>query len=223
MLKIENIVVIKRVENRIHVIFNDGDKIKLRFKSEILPLLLLLRYGTCNKYDFFGEKYVYIKDLLFKKSIPEAFDRNYRVLDEGFKHLIYDDGFKFIRREYRDRFVNYTLEIEDHYLLLKEQVFSFYKLDRDVLNEIYEKQERKCNMCKCYIDKNLAIVDYIIPLLRGGKELKRNTQILCAECYEKKRNACKSCIDECSTKKCPLLANDEEDLLINEDDLILIK
>ena len=47
---------------------------------------------------------------------------------------------------------------------------------------LYEYQKGKCNGCKKPFEMRNMAVDHIKPFSKGGKEMTRNTQLLCTSC-----------------------------------------
>ena len=56
------------------------------------------------------------------------------------------------------------------------------------LQDLYNKQDRKCNTCEIYLPLRLLDVDHIIPKSKDGPDTADNVQLLCKFCNNLKGN-----------------------------------
>lgn len=58
----------------------------------------------------------------------------------------------------------------------------------DMPELVFEKQGKKCNICRIGFDKVKPTQDHIIPVSKGGHYTKENIQALCGSCNSRKRD-----------------------------------
>lgn len=158
--------------------------------------------SSSNDYD--NERYEYLKKVISAKEEIGIFDHEYKEKSKPYSELIEIEGYAFIKKEVENNKNYYVLDKKEHPLLFKEHNAYDYDIEKETKKEIYHRQGYRCNICEKVITKEEGIVDYILPLLRGGKEENDNIQLICNECYTKKRKECKNCIEVCNIKNCPL-------------------
>ena len=209
MIYIENITKVRKQDRSYHIEFNDGRIIRLRIKRSILPLMFLIKYGESSNQDFKNERYEYVCNVLRDKTEEDIFKNDYKDKNKPYSDLIVEEGYTFISREIREGRVYYQLDKEDHKLLLEERMQVSYETREDIKEKIYQSQSGLCNICYKEIKREEGVVDYIIPLLRGGYEGEDNIQIICKGCYNHKREKCKECIERCNKESCPIYKEKE--------------
>ncbi len=78
----------------------------------------------------------------------------------------------------------------------------------EMIDEILKEQNYQCIYCFCDLRKVKNHIDHILPLSRGGSNLRNNIQILCASCNIKKQARTHSeYLQVLSTKKNIILAS----------------
>jgi len=78
--------------------------------------------------------------------------------------------------------------LEDHEveaILMKVSIRAF---DKRMVRYAYEIQKGICKKCNMHFDIDEMQADHITPWSKGGKTIKENCQMLCADCNRKKSN-----------------------------------
>lgn len=60
------------------------------------------------------------------------------------------------------------------------------EVDTISLAKLYRRDKGICALCLLYVESNLASIDHIIPLMRGGKHVWSNVQLAHIKCNKKK-------------------------------------
>ncbi len=76
--------------------------------------------------------------------------------------------------------------IYPYILTRKEKHLNIRAFPEPVQRRVYEKQSRKCSICKKEFEFSELEADHIIPWARGGKTIEENCQMLCIEDHQKK-------------------------------------
>ena len=88
----------------------------------------------------------------------------------------------------RDSEVGTKKGIYEYVLSGDEKFLNLRAFDDDIKRETYEKQGGICPHCKQKFEIEQMDADHIIPWSKGGKTVRENCQMLCAECNRKKGN-----------------------------------
>ena len=88
----------------------------------------------------------------------------------------------------KDSEVNNKKGIYEYLLSGDEKFLNLRAFDDDIKREIYEKQNGICPHCGEKFKIEDMDADHIIPWSKGGKTVRENCQMLCAECNRKKGN-----------------------------------
>lgn len=73
------------------------------------------------------------------------------------------------------------------YILTREEKHLNIRAFSDVIQQrVYEKQSRKCKVCKKEFELSNMEADHIIPWSKGGKTIEDNCQLLCIEDHQMK-------------------------------------
>lgn len=203
MVNIKNIVSLENMKSpkKYKINFKDGSFIRISSKSSIFPLLFLIDHekvdprevGEINSSDVY--KY------LVENNIPMdmfPFQNQKENQNLGFELLISKDKFGFITKRSFNGVWKYILpkeNLED--LLYRPKVIVTEEDIHEKYRELWENQERKCNICGKIIPDFEYEVDLRIPASRGGKQTDENVQILCKDCKQEKLKHCKYCVSVC--------------------------
>lgn len=93
-----------------------------------------------------------------------------------------------IQRLMGDEDVTKKSGVYEYLLTGDERKLSIRSFDRRDAIEAYEKQHHKCVLCGKTFKFEEMQADHIIPWSKGGKTVKDNCQMLCADCNRKKSN-----------------------------------
>lgn len=55
-----------------------------------------------------------------------------------------------------------------------------------LLSDVYRRDGGRCHICKKYVPSNLASLDHVIPLSRGGRHVIGNVKIAHLKCNKRK-------------------------------------
>lgn len=70
----------------------------------------------------------------------------------------------------------------------EEKHLSIRAFDKRMVRYAYEIQKGICKKCNMHFDIDEMQADHITPWSKGGKTIKENCQMLCADCNRKKSN-----------------------------------
>ena len=215
MFKIEDIVEIRKLDDvkaryRNEIEFKDGSIIRIKRRRCVLPILLLIKYQKTSNHDYENQRHIEIEELVRGKYTYEGYFRvDYKSNEESFRYLYNSEGFDFIQFHKVGSVNYYILAPEDHWKLLLDREVTEYRLRNYEKEYVFDKQGFLCNMCGKIMSYREATIDYIIPPARGGEECAENTELLCLECFKKKRKICKNCIEICDKSTCPIYKEKE--------------
>ena len=88
----------------------------------------------------------------------------------------------------KDSEVNNKKGIYEYVLSGDEKFLNLRAFDDDIKRETYENQGGICPHCGQKFEIEQMDADHIIPWSKGGKTVRENCQMLCAECNRKKGN-----------------------------------
>ena len=88
----------------------------------------------------------------------------------------------------KDSEVNNKKGIYEYVLSSDEKFLNLRAFDDDIKRETYENQGGICPHCGQKFEIEQMDADHIIPWSKGGKTVRENCQMLCAECNRKKGN-----------------------------------
>ena len=88
----------------------------------------------------------------------------------------------------KDSEVNNKKGIYEYVLSSDEKFLNLRAFDDDIKRETYENQGGICPHCGQKFEIEQMDADHIIPWSKGGKTVRKNCQMLCAECNRKKGN-----------------------------------
>ena len=203
MVRIEDILSIERDYNkRFYMIrLSNNRVIHVKSKDSILPLILLIDHERVKPVELLE-----IEDLPSIKTLIEKGIqiKEYLIVDNnlnlGFEKLLKDDEFTFIEERSFNGIRHYVLSRDKLDLLIYNRTIPTEEELRKEYEGLWIEQNRKCNLCGNDVNKDDFVIDYRVPIKRGGKRSKDNAQILCKSCYMEKIGNCKYCVNICNNE-----------------------
>lgn len=87
---------------------------------------------------------------------------------------------------FQDEDVTSQSGIYPYILTREEKYLNIRAFPEPVQQRVYEKQSRKCKVCKKEFEFSEMEADHIVPWIKGGKTIEDNCQLLCIKDHQKK-------------------------------------